>query len=380
MTRRALPSVRSLAIAAAIPLLLGGCGWVALGEPVGPVDSMARRVGDRPPVTTSASPPAPVTRSATVQRLPPTTPRPPEPVEVKELPPPASARARPPSAAVAAGPRDDLSPGGRVVVRPGDTIYGISRRTRVSVKGLIVANDLRAPYQVQPGQELRLPPPPLVHMVRPGDTMYSVSRRYGIDTTSLARVNDLAAPYTIRVGEWLVIPDGTPPPAGATGTAAAPPPAPAAGAPPQSPPQRPTRTPAVAVADPPPATGRGFLLPVQGRIVSGFGPKPGGLHNDGINIAAPRGTPVRAAENGVVAYAGNELPGFGNLVLVKHDDGWMTAYGHNDSIKVRRGQRVARGEAIARVGSTGNVGEPQLHFELRRGTRAIDPKSYFVSG
>jgi murein DD-endopeptidase MepM/ murein hydrolase activator NlpD len=115
---------------------------------------------------------------------------------------------------------------------------------------------------------------------------------------------------------------------------------------------------------------------VQGRIVSDFGPKPGGLHNDGINISAARGAPIHAAENGVVVYAGNELRGFGNLLLVRHADGWVTAYGHCDQLLVRRGQQVRRGQAIARVGSTGNVRTPQLHFEVRRGTRPVNPNEF----
>jgi murein DD-endopeptidase MepM/ murein hydrolase activator NlpD len=119
-----------------------------------------------------------------------------------------------------------------------------------------------------------------------------------------------------------------------------------------------------------------FQWPVQGHIVSDFGPKPGGLHNDGINIAAARGTPVQAAENGVVVYAGNELRGFGNLLLVRHADGWVTAYGHCDQLLVRRGQQVRRGQTIAKVGSTGNVRSPQLHFEVRRGTRPVNPNEF----
>ncbi len=107
-----------------------------------------------------------------------------------------------------------------------------------------------------------------------------------------------------------------------------------------------------------------------------FGPKPGGLHNDGINIAAARNTPIRAAENGVVVYAGNELRGFGNLLLVRHADGWVTAYGHCEQLLVRRGAHVRRGQVIARVGSSGNVRTPQLHFEVRRGTRPVNPNEY----
>ena len=103
------------------------------------------------------------------------------------------------------------------------------------------------------------------------------------------------------------------------------------------------------------------------------GPKKNGLHNDGINIAAPRGAPVLAAENGVVAYAGNELRGFGNLLLIKHADGWMTAYAHTESLLVGPGDRVRRGQIVARVGDSGSVATPQLHFEIRKGTRAVNP-------
>ncbi|MEX2201722.1 MAG: M23 family metallopeptidase, partial [Dongiaceae bacterium] len=119
-----------------------------------------------------------------------------------------------------------------------------------------------------------------------------------------------------------------------------------------------------------------FLWPVNGKVVSEFGAAADGLHNDGINIAAPRGTPVRAAENGVVVYSGNELRGFGNLLLVRHADGFVSAYAHNESLLVERGATVERGQTIARVGSSGSVTSPQLHFELRRGTEAVDPREY----
>ncbi len=111
-------------------------------------------------------------------------------------------------------------------------------------------------------------------------------------------------------------------------------------------------------------------------MVSGFGVKSKGLHNDGINIAAPRGAAVVAAENGIVAYAGNELRGFGNLLLVKHSGGWLTAYAHNERLLVKRGERVRKGQRIADVGSTGTVSTPQLHFELRKGRRAVNPRKH----
>jgi murein DD-endopeptidase MepM/ murein hydrolase activator NlpD len=113
---------------------------------------------------------------------------------------------------------------------------------------------------------------------------------------------------------------------------------------------------------------------VQGRILVGYGPGPGGTHNDGINIAAPEGTPVLAVDDGEVAYAGNELRGYGWLILLKHArSGITTAYAHNSVLLVKRGDHVKRGQPIARVGATGAVSEPQLHFEIRRGSRALDP-------
>jgi murein DD-endopeptidase MepM/ murein hydrolase activator NlpD len=127
------------------------------------------------------------------------------------------------------------------------------------------------------------------------------------------------------------------------------------------------------IPKPPPRASEKFLWPVKGKLVLNYGPKKSGLHNDGINIAAPRGAPVLAAENGVVAYAGNELRGFGNLLLIKHADGWMTAYAHNEAILVSRGEPVRRGQIVARVGDSGNVTAPQLHFEIRKGTRAVNP-------
>ncbi|MGE3783660.1 MAG: murein hydrolase activator EnvC [Alphaproteobacteria bacterium] len=120
--------------------------------------------------------------------------------------------------------------------------------------------------------------------------------------------------------------------------------------------------------------------PVRGRVVSGYGATTGGGHNAGINIAAARGAPVRAVDSGVVAYAGNEIRGYGNLVLVKHPNGLISAYAHLDSLLVNRGDSVSRGQVIAKVGNTGGVSEPQLHFELRRGKKAVDPRELLTPG
>ncbi len=149
----------------------------------------------------------------------------------------------------------------------------------------------------------------------------------------------------------------------------------AAAVPPQTFPGAPS---AKADDEPPPRAGRTFAWPVRGRILSTFGQKPDGMHNDGINIAARAGSGVISAENGVVVYAGSEVRGFGNLVLVRHADGWITAYAHLDRVLVQKGQKVSRGQAIATVGSSGGVDQPQLHFEIRRGTQAVDPAKFLT--
>ena len=131
--------------------------------------------------------------------------------------------------------------------------------------------------------------------------------------------------------------------------------------------------------DPAPRATARFAWPLPGKIIANFGPAGGGLHNDGINIAATLGTQVRAADNGVVAYAGNELRGFGNLLLIKHADGWTTAYAHNDKLLVQRGDTVTQGQVIATVGRTGNVDSPQLHFEVRKGTQAMNPIEFLAA-
>jgi murein DD-endopeptidase MepM/ murein hydrolase activator NlpD len=117
-----------------------------------------------------------------------------------------------------------------------------------------------------------------------------------------------------------------------------------------------------------------FRWPARGRIIQGF--KSGG--NDGINISVPAGTSVRAAESGTVVYSGDGLKGYGNLVLIKHPNGFVSAYGNNGELDVKRGEQVKRGQVIAKSGDTGNVNSPQLHFELRKGSTPVDPTSYLA--
>lgn len=189
----------------------------------------------------------------------------------------------------------------------------------------------------------------------------------------LMRANGITPPYTIVIGQELAIPAGAGSAASTSAVASRddnPPPraTPA--------PKRVTPAQIAALPSPPPRSGRIFQWPVSGKVALGFGRQAGGSHNDGINISAPRGSSVVAAENGIVAYAGNELRGFGNLLLIKHADGFMTAYAHNQQLLVERGQKVNKGQVIARVGSSGSVATPQLHFEIRRGRTAVDPLRY----
>jgi murein DD-endopeptidase MepM/ murein hydrolase activator NlpD len=140
--------------------------------------------------------------------------------------------------------------------------------------------------------------------------------------------------------------------------------------------------PEAAKADPAPAVlphGANFSWPLNGRILAGYGAGPDGSRNDGISIAAPHGAPIAAVEAGTVAYAGNELRGYGNLILIKHTDGWISAYGHCDELLLKKGEQVHRGSVIAKVGATGYVNEPQLYFELRRGKQPVDPRQFLAT-
>jgi murein DD-endopeptidase MepM/ murein hydrolase activator NlpD len=133
-------------------------------------------------------------------------------------------------------------------------------------------------------------------------------------------------------------------------------------------------SPKAALGEPPARAGRNFQWPVKGKLISSYGPQPGGLRNDGLNIAASRGEKVMAADNGIVAYAGDDLKGFGNLVLIKHAGGFVTTYAHNDKLMVKRGDKVRRGQVIATVGESGAVTQPQVHFQVRQGAHAVDPR------
>ncbi len=315
-----------------------------------------------------------------------------------------------------------------VAVEPGETLETMSRRYNVPVSAIMQANNISNPTAIHPGQHLVIPRlksgagympmrpastasvmPPMgpvgapktalaptsgVHVVAPGETLHSIARLYGKPVMVLAKANNIPPDTMVRVGERIVIPDLQPGQAGLTAPRAQASAAPvAAPAPVQAPAYASAESPhsaRVATPEPAPATEQqnsvktaepagslpGFRWPARGRVIAGFGPSPNGLQNDGINVAVPEGTPIKAAEDGVVAYAGNELKGYGNLVLIRHSNGFVTAYAHASEILVKRGDTVKRGEVIAKSGQTGNVTSPQLHFEIRKGSTPVDPSQY----
>lgn len=258
-----------------------------------------------------------------------------------------------------------------IKVKKGDTVYSLSKRYNVPLRTMISANRLRAPYTLSIGQRLRIPASPY-HIVQDGDTLYSISRRYRVDMRSLARLNKISSPYSIHKGDKLLLPGVTEEAKEQItlrqnkGSVVKK----------QNKDKKVASKKATPIPKPPARSGKAFGWPHKGKILLAYGPVDKGRHNDGINISAKKGDPVYSADNGVVAYAGNELKGFGNLILIKHSGGWMTAYAHNDSLLVKRGQEVKRGSLIAKAGSSGNVTSPQVHFEIRRGTKAVDPLLY----
>lgn len=273
------------------------------------------------------------------------------------------------------------SDGEYLYVHKGDTLYSLAKKNNIPMRDLIKENHLKAPYNLYVGQKLRIPSLQ-THTVQKGETLYSISRKYDMSVSALSRMNALQEPYTLHVGQVLKVNNES---SGKTTVAT--------GSPSKntsskksaktaavskttkkatSAPVAPRKT----VSVPRSQSKKRFMWPVKGKVISSFGTTQKKKQNDGINIAAPKGTVVKAADSGTVGYAGNQLKGYGNLILIRHNNGWMTAYAHNDKITVKKGQKVKKGQAIATVGRTGNVTTPQLHFEIRYKTKVVDPKKY----
>ena len=313
--------------------------------------------------------------------------------------------------------------GTAITVQKGDTIDGLVTRYGVPAAAIAEANNIPNGAALKPGQRLVIPkyevtgsttpraasnaphtPAPTigapatsgsqhVHVVAPGETLMALSRKYHKPLGAIAKANNIEPHTMVKVGDRIAIPGVAPqaaakPPAPASLTQA-PTPAPKVASVPAAPVAAPSAamvTPAARDPEPPKAKADvtaampSFRWPVNGRVITAFGPKPSGQQNDGINVSVPEGTPIKAAEDGVVAYAGNELKTYGNLVLVRHSNGYVTAYAHASEIMVKRDDPVKRGQIIAKAGQTGSVAAPQLHFEIRKGSTPVDPAPFLDKG
>ncbi len=307
---------------------------------------------------------------------------------------------------------------GRVIVVPHRVALAPNATVRPTPVSYTPAAASVMPTPAKPGVSTA------THTVVAGDTLYGIARRYGVTVRELVAINGLPSAEAIHLGQTLKLrSDGRPATVTAATQAAKPtipgaqptrvasldakaripvqaPAAPKAAEPPLADTSGAPAVPAVPTvpvikggnddaaaanaaidraADAGSKTGTEFRWPVRGRIIAGFGTKPNGEKNDGINLAVPEGTAVKAAEAGTVIYAGNELEGYGNLILVRHADGWVSAYANNKDLAVKRGDKVRRGEVIAHAGMSGAVSSPQVHFELRKGAKPVNPLDYLAS-
>ena len=341
-------------------------------------------------------------------------------------------------------PISDRAAAGRVInvpgaastykVRKGDNLARVADKLNTDVAQLKRDNKIKG-TAIRPGQVLKGPRVTAkAYVAASGDTLATIAERFGVSTAKLRSANGLSSRAAVKPGQRLRLPagyrdsgpsrsGGQPParydtprnetpvypparlpvpgpdypmrtgPTDSQGLPTTPQPYTGSAIPrlPNEPQQRgggPNPPPTAApVAAPAPSDamisqmGRGkFAWPVRGDLLSDFGPKATGQKNDGINIQSPAGEPVHVAADGDVVYAGDQVPGFGNLVLIKHADGWVTAYGHLSHVDVKMQQKVTQGQVIGQVGSTGGVPEPQLHFEVRYApnplerARPVDPK------
>lgn len=289
--------------------------------------------------------------------------------------------------------------GSRYVVRSGDTLRGIGNRTGAGSEAIARANGLEPPFTIRPGQTLIIPAG-RYHEVTGGDTGIAIAQAYGVPWSEFIAVNGLEEPYILRIGQRLMVPEtatiaaGEPSPlpgampraqaqaledrarafnVGIDDIVTGSQPALAEGTRPSAPSKGPARTPSRTALAIPSTFGGRFVWPATGKLLTRFGQSAGGRVSDGIDIAAARGTEVRAAAPGVISYSGDEIGVFGGLVLISHGGGWVTAYGHLDRLDVVRGDQVRAGTVIGTVGDTGYVSQPQLHFQIRQDRRPVDP-------
>ena len=314
---------------------------------------------------------------------------------------------------------------GSVQVEQGMTLSSIARANNVDAMELAAYNKMKAPYHVWLGQTVRIPEAqagnetiadaapaeaPITkrkaggtHVVTGGESLSSIGRRYGVSPFVIADANGIDHNKGLHIGQKLKVPGASQQTASSTDDEVAPTklkkkhtlslveeqaqqadgeaaigeePIQTSNLKPKANAEPEVEQQAAVISQP---GGMNMRWPLKGKVISGFGPKSNGLKNEGINIAVPEGTSIRAADGGVVAYAGNELKGYGNLILIRHSGGFVTAYAHAKELMVKRGDNVKRGDIIAKAGQTGAVSSPQLHFEVRKGATALDPMKHLSS-
>jgi murein DD-endopeptidase MepM/ murein hydrolase activator NlpD len=306
--------------------------------------------------------------------------------------------------------------GTTIIVGTSDTLEVLAHRYHVTPAAILAANGYKGPRALSPGQQLIIPhsgsatavapapsgtpgrtvasAAPSVHVVNSGETLAGIAHHHHISVAELARANNLDRSAKLKLGTKLTVPAARTADAASTATEPAviqaavatsvPPTSKVAALAPQQSVRLAQANPAPEQVETNPAIKPGeatgalptFRWPVRGKVITGYGAKTNGKANDGINLAVPEGTPVKAAEDGVVAYSGNELKGYGNLVLVRHANGYVTAYAHASELLVKRGDVIKRGQVIAKSGQSGEVGSPQLHFEIRKGSTPVDPLQF----
>ena len=326
-------------------------------------------------------------------------------VHSQPLAPPAATAAAPamvpaaPRVAAGSGPAGWSAQGGaRVTVASGDSLASLSNRYGVPAQAILSANDLKSGAQVTPGRSIVIP------VYNASGSAQAAAKPAAPASPAKARVVESAKPVKpepvrqakaeppkpVKVAKVEPAKPIKPEPVKVTKVEPVKPVKPEPQKVASVEPAKPVAAPApkveakaAAPVEEPKATGAlpsepaaEFRWPARGRVIAGFGANGG---NEGINISVPEGTPVKAAESGTVTYSGSEVKGYGNLVLIKHDNGYVSAYAHNGELSVKRGEKVKRGQVIAKAGQTGNVTSPQLHFEIRKGQTPVDPTAFLAN-
>ena len=253
-------------------------------------------------------------------------------------------------------------------VSKGDNLYLISKQYNVTISKLINFNNIDSPYKIFPNQKIFIPKK-RTHIVKKGDTLYSISRKYRTDVFTVSRFNNLKNVNQIYTNQKLIIPDHFERKKKVVRKL-------------KKKETKKVKKKIIAKKkeykkkNNKQILNETFIWPVKGKILSKYGSNDPGFFNDGINIESVSGKDVKASSSGEIVYSGNEIPGYGNLVLIKHSKNWITAYAHLNKIYKKKGTLVKKGESIGAVGNSGNVKIPQLHFEIRKGKEAVDPLKY----